>query len=580
MSGLYCRGLLLMYESFNSQSKNIGDLLGGNERARIVVPVFQRGYSWEKKHVEAFWTDIMTFQKESTVKGGPDKYFLGPIVILPESKSTIRLLDGQQRLATATILFAILRDVARELVINDATDFARDTQAQLIFKDEPAFALELGEMDELYFKETIQRDPPSKRKPTLRSHRNIQKAHEFLMASVKAAIGGKSPAAAVAWLRALRQMLRSDLVMSCIPVTSDSEAFRIFETLNDRGLRLSVPDLLLNYLMRVAPSDAERRQIRDYWNEMLEQMGRRDINRFLRHMWVSKYGDLKSIDLFTALKQHIEANSIASLDFTKESSDECLSYVQLLDADEKRLGKAAPLVRTLMDLDFESALPLLLSGLLCFDDKNFEKLVHWLIVFVTRYSVISRLDSSGLESVLFKIARQIRTTLGITKDAKKTRDCLATIKIDFVKNAPPDDQLILAAEKLMLSPAEAKYLVGRIATYMQTGTKEVKLDEANLEHIFPKSPNEQEWKKDKDELEEYLWHLGNLTMLGERLNRNAANRGYSIKRAEHYLKSELEMARRLAKDYNTWNKGTVEQRAKKLSPETAKLWNFDNPSRI
>lgn len=98
-----------MYDTFNSQSKNIGELLGGNERAQIIVPKFQRGHSWLKKHIEAFWTDITTFQTESAVKGGPDKYFLGPIVILPESKETIRLLDGQQRLATATILFSVSR---------------------------------------------------------------------------------------------------------------------------------------------------------------------------------------------------------------------------------------------------------------------------------------------------------------------------------------------------------------------------------------------------------------------------------------------------------------------------------------
>src|SRR5208282_433228 len=99
-------------------------------------PEFQRGYSWEKKHVEAFWTDITTFQRESEVKGGPDKYFLGPIVILSDSKDIIKLLDGQQRLATATILFGVLRDLARGLVIQDATDFARDTQAQLIVKED------------------------------------------------------------------------------------------------------------------------------------------------------------------------------------------------------------------------------------------------------------------------------------------------------------------------------------------------------------------------------------------------------------------------------------------------------------
>ena len=134
-----------MYETFNSQSKNIGELLGGNERARIVVPKFQRGYSWEKRHVEAFWTDIRTFQKESSVKGGPDKYFLGPIVLQQESKETIHLLDGQQRPATATILFTAIRDVARELKIQAATDFARDVQREMIEKSaSTGYSLELS----------------------------------------------------------------------------------------------------------------------------------------------------------------------------------------------------------------------------------------------------------------------------------------------------------------------------------------------------------------------------------------------------------------------------------------------------
>ncbi len=38
--------------------------------------------------------------------------------------------------------------------------------------------------------------------------------------------------------------------MARIPVTSLESAFKIFTTLNDRGLRLSPPDLLLSYLMK------------------------------------------------------------------------------------------------------------------------------------------------------------------------------------------------------------------------------------------------------------------------------------------------------------------------------------------
>ncbi len=574
-----------MYETFNSQSKNIGELLGGNERARVIVPKFQRGYSWLKKHIEAFWSDITIFQAESAAKDGPDKYFLGPIVILPESKEVIQLLDGQQRMATATILFSVIRDLARNLKIQAASDFARDVQREMIEKGD-AFALQLGEMDHLYFAETIQQDPPAVKSAKLRSHRNIKSAKTLLTDFVNKQIAGLDPAKALGWLKELFQTVRSDLVMASIPVASERDAFRIFETLNDRGLRLSVPDLLLNYLMRVAHNDDERKQIRDFWNEMLEQMGRRDINRFLRHMWVSKYGDLKAQDLFSALKAHIENNSIESVDFTRTCSEECEAYVQLLDHDEEHLHDATTDVRVLVrQLDIAPTLPLLLSSYRLLELADFEKVVKWLLVFVTRYAIISRLDSSGLETVLYKLARAVREKMVLKNgdDPKqKAKQCLAHIKETLANNAPSDEQVKVSTAELFLANDEAKYLLSRLANRMQTKTKEVAVDEANLEHIFPKNPKDNEWggQAGQEQLEPYLWHVGNLTMLGERLNRAAQNSEYAIKKTHYELKSELEMAQAIAKTYNDWNVASIEDRAKKFVPLVLEIWNFDNPSRV
>jgi hypothetical protein len=140
-----------MLDAFAAQSKSMGDLLGSGQRSRVIVPTFQRGYSWEKKHVEAFWRDIRTFQSESSSANGPDKYFLGPIVIMQRGKDEIHILDGQQRLATTTILFSVLRDVARSLQTQGGNDLARDIQVQTIVKeDEGPCSLQLGEMDDTF----------------------------------------------------------------------------------------------------------------------------------------------------------------------------------------------------------------------------------------------------------------------------------------------------------------------------------------------------------------------------------------------------------------------------------------------
>ena len=294
-----------MFNAYDADSRNIGDLLSDNLKGRIVVPKFQRGYSWKKKHVEAFWEDIRRFQKESQAKGGPDKYFLGPIVVMQDenNKEIIYLLDGQQRLATSTILFSVLRDTARDLPSQEAANFVYELQNHLISKEDYGFCLEMGVLDRDYFKATIQTNPPKTEKPKIKSHRNIQKAKEVLMEKVKSVLPAGDPAGALKELHSLRRIVRADLIMASIPVSSQRDAFRIFETLNDRGLRLSVPDLLLNHLMGYATTDDERNRIRKYWDGMVEGMGRRDINQFLRHVWISKYGDLKSEDLFHGIEE-------------------------------------------------------------------------------------------------------------------------------------------------------------------------------------------------------------------------------------------------------------------------------------
>jgi Protein of unknown function DUF262/Protein of unknown function (DUF1524) len=565
---------------FEATSRSIGELLGPHSRKRLIVPEFQRGYSWEKKHVAAFWNDVANFQIESAAKDGPTRYFLGPIVVLESSdrrSQIVEVLDGQQRLATATILFSVLRDMARELRFSAGTDLARDVQSQMIEKedgttDDDRYALKLGDTDGLYFRETIQTDPPSPKTATLRSHQNITAAQKYLSGAVNQATANMDPAQKLAYLKRLWRSLRTDFVMACIPVDSERDAFRIFETLNDRGLRLSVPDLLLNYLMRRA-EPVDRKEIRALWTEILEDMGRKDINKFLRHLWVSRYGDLKKEDLFTAIKNHIESKGVFVLDFAKSCANECVNYINIITVNES-LGVARPFVRSLMTLDVQPAIPLLLSCELILDDKGLKSVAQWILVFVARYSIVGNLDASGMESVFFQLAREVRA-LGPKPDAKK---CLSMIKERLVQHAPTDEQVIGNMPTLILGSDDAGYFMTRLANAMQSKTKEVAINESNLEHIFPKNPVAG-WKN-ADDLQPMLWHAGNLTMLGERLNRGVGNDVFDVKREHYEKKSELAMARAVAQEYKKWNVTNIVDRAKKFAPLVVEVWNFNNPSRV
>ena len=558
-----------MAGSFDSHPHNIGNLLGQYEPRRIVVPQFQRGYSWEKAHVSTFWDDVLSFRK-SAPKG--ETYFLGPIVLLP-TKDEISLLDGQQRLATVTILLSVLRTAARSIANNHNFDeghnLARDIQRDLIGKKEKGkYALALGELDRAFFLKTVQEDPSTREEPQLRSHNLINNCRDFLASAVQEKIANLSPEEAIEELAPLRDTVATGITMVAIEVQSEDDAFSIFETLNDRGLRLSVPDLLLNHLMRTARAVGDKKQVRERWDLMLERMGKRDIDAFLRHMWLSKYGDLKARGLFREIKDKLTTNKVKSVKFADECSTECELYATLLDLDEKALGQARKNVRGLVRyLSVSSSLPLLLSGLKCLSASDFVKLSRMAVGLAVRHSVFANLNPSDLESAFYMAARSIRQDHTKKKDSAK---CLSGAKTILAKYDPSDDQVESGAQNLLLTRSQGVYLLTGVANAMQSTTSEVGVDDANLEHIFPLHPSS-DWTNVK-ELEPYKWHLGNLTVLSSRLNREAANSGFSTK-LKHYAKSELKVTQHLTA-LSDWNRAAVLSRAALLAKTVTKAWTL------
>lgn len=554
------------YSAMNATFEaNIGQLLGESRRERIVVPEFQRGYEWRKEHIEDFWKDIVELQSERSLKDGRKRHFLGPIVVLQREGEVWELLDGQQRLATTTILFSVIRDAAAAIKIKDGETFAADTHNNYVMKGADAMALTLGETDETFFRETIQVFPPIVKKPIVRTNRNIEAARKILANKVQAALGDTStPTAQISFLRELRKTVISDLTVACIPVADEREAFKIFETLNDRGLQLAAPDLLFNLLMQKADKK-DRKVMRGLWTDIIESMGVFDLKDFLRAYWVSKHGDIKKADLFTVLRSEVEKGTLKPLPFIRECAAEVDCYVSIVGVDASALKEATGPVKSLvLEMASDVPVPLLLSAfhkLSAEHHKEFNKLCRSMLVFIVRYSVLGGLDRAGIEDILYAQARKMRS-------AEKPVRLLATLIDEYVKNAPEDGQI--DHSKIILNPTSARYLMPKIAEYMQSKSREwTSNDAANIEHIYPKNPKPDEWGglSAQAVLDEYVWHIGNLTVMAEKLNTRAANSEYHLKRP-HYEKSAVVMTRKLAEDYDQWNE-------KKISWQGAK---YDKPS--
>jgi hypothetical protein len=357
------------------------------------------------------------------------------------------------------------------------------------------------------------------------------------------------------------------MTVVAIQVASEEDAFSIFASLNDRGLRLSVPDLLLNLLMQRAETEINRAAVRTKWNYMLQEMGKRDISRFLRHMWLSKYGDLKARGLFTEMKDHLTNAQLTSLTFAELCAEECDAYISILDLDEEIPKDARnSLEGIIKHMNLTASFPLLLSGLRCLNESDFAKLTDHIASLAVRYHLISNLNPSDLESAFYEAAREIR---GKKSTGNTSYQCLGAAKKILANINPTDDTVCERGANLVLKRVQATWLIKNIAKGMQTKTKEIGFDKANLEHIFPENAAS-EWPNRKD-LEPYLWQLGNLTHLGEKINRSARNKGFKAKCQEHYAKSEILMTQNITL-LSQWTPADVCERTKNLLKEVIKIW--------
>ena len=560
-----------MGQSIEATKASIGQLLGQFERRAVVIPQFQRSFSWEKAQISTFWNDLKSF--ETSYKSNPitASYFLGPIVLL-DKQTEILLLDGQQRLATATILLSVIRDISRTITTDgshEGADFARDVQRDLIQKTLApiTYSLVLNELDEPFFLSAIKKDPPTAFKTKLRSHKLLQNAQQFFNTEILNMISGYSPTDAITELKQLKDALTKGMTLIAITVQEEEDAFDIFETLNDRGLRLSVPDLVINLLLKRCQTQSSRDSVRQQWNSIITQMGKRDISRFLRHMWLSQYGDLKSRGLFTEIKNVIETKQAISSDFSEKCANECEAYLSLLDVSGNFNKEAQTNVDGLIKhFGVHNSLPLLLSGYVCLNQNDFGKLTSYIIAIYIRHTLIANKNPSSLESVFYEAAREIRAQYHTQVSSAK---CLLAAKTKLYTLNPSDSSVIEGCKELSLARSEANWLLVQIANTHQSKTKEVSLSDITLEHIFPQNAG-LDWP-DRATLEPYIWHIGNLTLLGEKLNNKSQNKSFKVKNSNYYSKSEIVLTKNLC-SLSDWNEKTIISRAEELGKEIAQIW--------
>ena len=241
-------------------------LLQGQQQ--YVVPYFQRAYSWRRRQWDTLFDDILELYE----LGAKHSHFLGSMVVLAEGSEngvkTHLLIDGQQRLVTLSLFLAAIRDAAREpepaladrvhasYLVNPERSGEAHLKVMPTYQDRSAFAsVVIGESE----------PEPSP----------IKEAFDTFRAALKDKVPEDFD------LNRLIEIVTTQLSFVAITLDSEDNPFRIFESLNAKGMPLTQGDLLRNYFfMRLPPSEHER-WYNTVWTPMQRRLGA-SLDDFMR----------------------------------------------------------------------------------------------------------------------------------------------------------------------------------------------------------------------------------------------------------------------------------------------------------
>lgn len=435
--------------------------------------------------------------------------------------------------------------------------------------------------------------------PKRASHERIQAAWNRLVKFVENDVLMSATASENA--KRLQMLVNSVLTSDCsvIFMCSDtrSEAYQIFQVLNDRGVHLTDGDLLRASTMELLDQKgltAIQNKVADSWDRVLAYPPG-DIDSYLGWYFSSLEGKRPRTsnlaDQF--LEYRFKCKDVTVIN--KEKANEILKEVNRMDSEFTVLrtlgdgdwpyveyGQVASWDRERLrmlvtHLKHTNAMPLLLS-LRLLDAKKFAEAVASIERFVFRYKTIGNVHIGRMTELYLRHAKKIRETTKYS--IKSLRSDLASL----VEKAVPDSVFEAKLHELKYSPrggnGHIRYFLITLEDYAKwylegangvpkckDKTRVFDFSNTTLEHVYPRSA---EGKEKNSALELVKDTIGNLTIFGPNDNNKLANKGFVAKKPV-LAKSDLKMNRDIAEN-DGWTADDVRARANELVKMALKVF--------
>ncbi|SKC61805.1 DUF262 domain-containing protein [Plantibacter cousiniae (nom. nud.)] len=535
----------------------------------IEVPSWQRSYSWKSDQVEVFWADLKRFNAAHPDDNIDNKqYFLGSIVMVVTPNKYL-LLDGQQRLATATILLCALRESRRPVDESGATG-RLNTKFIADYDDgskATQYSVSLNNYDREYFRRAIQAEGVSSVLPKLRSHGLIDQAYKYFLAEIATETKDMSSEQALAYSIRIQDVLLKHFSIVSVKTSDEDTAATVFEALNDRGIGLSTPDLLRSYLLRAANGETERESIVQSWLDIFSLFEETGVEQFLRHYWVSINGDVKTRSLYREMKASFTDHGLDAVGFSTNLALAAVDYRTLKDSSDPDESIKESL-EDINQLNATVLYPALMSAFAVRSTVGESALAGFtkdLLILYVRHSLILGRESTRLEAEIYSVAREIRQTSSLRTAAARIRAFAPSIS-DFVRGF----------ELATVSRTDsAKYVLGKLEMNRRATDELVLANgrKVQLEHIYPQTPQVGQRLPNHSAL---INRIGNQTLLDHRLNASIKNGNFEAKKTNAYATSELELTKDLLSYGATaWGPEEIRSRQLALAAVAAEVWKFN-----
>jgi hypothetical protein len=558
------------------------------------VPRYQRPYAWELSEVDEYWADI--------TRVGEHGHFLGPMVLHNPGGDQFRwVIDGQQRLTTLQMTLALIRDAYIEHgdpARSHGTPSSVAPQALIRHVDyDDQFVLKSGIANRQVLEDFVLRHPgdPHRKDVASRVHRQavgkqtwarnkrLIAARNRLGENLGKYLDEASPDDTVTRVKALatlEEALVKRVSLIVLDLASVDDAFLLFETLNDRGLRLSAADLLKSHLLSKLESDpdhvgAEIDEAADRWDDMVDRLGGGDITAFLRHYLLMTNRRVSKAEVFPLIKEQV----------TRDGASAVLSDIVLMGGLYSEIrspsgdDSVSLSLRDLLGTGVDSHRVVLLPGRRFLGDNLFEDLVKLVEVLSFRWSIVG-LNAQVLESTYQSAAELIARSEGTEYDRARA---------SMVSRIPSDlDFATGFARQSLGTQYVAAYALRRIEDEFVPGERAIKgTSQVHLEHIMPRAHGS--WWQTKAEGEVYedvVQRWGNLTLLLDKLNIQVSNGDWETKKfgkknpdgsVKHpgYDASKINLTNDLVK-VPDWTAAMIELRARWLAGLACRVWTRES----